>query len=68
MSRSEAGQQKQLLILDAHFREVGAVDLDVGPRHFRTTHASASLTGLPDTLRRGDKCVPAQNICYRALV
>lgn len=56
VSRSEAGQQKQLLILDEHFQEVEALDLDVGPRHYALAHAAATPDSLPASLRRGDKC------------
>ena len=31
----EAGQRKELLVLDAHWAVVERVPLDVGPRHFR---------------------------------
>lgn len=56
VSRSEAGQQKQLLILDEHFQEVEALDLDLGPRHYALAHAAAMADSLPANLRRGDKC------------
>ena len=53
MSRSESGQQKALLLLDAAWQEVERIPLDVGARHFSL--ASAAPT-LPAGLRAGDRC------------
>ena len=58
VSRGESGQQKQLLVLDDRFRQVDAVQLDIGPRHF-AGDAIAPAAGVPPTLpadlRRGDR-------------
>ena len=59
VSRGEGGQQKQLLVLDDRFRQVDAVQLDIGPRHF-ASDAPAVAGGVPPSLpvdlRRGDRC------------
>jgi hypothetical protein len=58
VSRGEGGQQKQLLVLDDHFQQVDAVQLDVGPRHFASDVLRASggtPACLPADLRRGDR-------------
>ena len=52
MSMSEAGQRKALLVLDADWREVERLPLDVGPRF----HAlSSAAPALPPGLRQGDR-------------
>ena len=59
MSRGEGGQQKQLLVLDDHFEQIDAVQLDVGPRHFASDVLPAGggfPVSLPADLRRGDRC------------
>ena len=59
MSRGEGGQRKHLLVLDDQFRQVDAVQLDIGPRHFARDMLSAAAGGapaaLPADLRRGDR-------------
>ncbi|KAL3137671.1 hypothetical protein ABBQ38_004946 [Trebouxia sp. C0009 RCD-2024] len=52
VSRSEAGQQKHLLVLDSNWQELERIPLDLGPRHFALTSASPAL---PADLRPGDK-------------
>jgi len=52
VSRSEAGQQKELLVLDSDWQEIERIPLDLGPRHFALTSASPAL---PADLRSGDK-------------
>ncbi|KAL3150757.1 hypothetical protein ABBQ32_000532 [Trebouxia sp. C0010 RCD-2024] len=52
VSRSEAGQQKHLLVLDSDWQELERIPLDLGPRHFALTSASPAL---PADLRPGDK-------------
>ncbi len=54
VSRSEAGQQKELLVLDSNWQELERIPLDLGPRHFALTSVSPVL---PADLRPGDKCV-----------
>ena len=54
MSRSEAGQQKALLVLDAAWREQGRIPLDLGARHFNLASAAPAL---PANLRAGDRCL-----------
>ena len=59
VSRGEGGQQKQLLVLDEHFGQVDAVNLDIGPRHFASDVlpvADGAPASLPADLRRGDRC------------
>lgn len=52
MSRSESQQEKALLILNHEWQQIGALPLDVGPRHFNVSeqHELASLA-----LRKGDR-------------
>ncbi|KAL0029555.1 hypothetical protein WJX79_003952 [Trebouxia sp. C0005] len=52
VSRSEAGQQKELLVLDSNWQELERIPLDVGPRHFALSSATPAL---PADLRPGDK-------------
>ena len=52
MSRSEAGQSKELLVLDADFAVVEHIPLDLGPRHFLLEAAGEPL---PPNLRAGDR-------------
>ncbi|KAK9831419.1 hypothetical protein WJX81_003210 [Elliptochloris bilobata] len=52
VSRSEAGQQKALLVLDAAWREVERIPLDLGARHFSLASA---VPALPAHLRSGDR-------------
>lgn len=58
VSRSEAGQPKALLVLDAQegWRVVEEVPLDVGPRHYEA--GAENLQGLlgGGMLRPGDRC------------
>ncbi len=54
VSRSEAGQQKALLVLDAAWREQGRIPLDLGARHFNLASAAPAL---PANLRAGDRCM-----------
>ena len=61
VSRSEAGQQKHLLVLDSHWRQTEEILLDLGPRF----HAMAGAApALPPGLRPGDRfaalCMPKQ--------
>ncbi|BDA43191.1 hypothetical protein COCOBI_04-2030 [Coccomyxa sp. Obi] len=52
VSRSEAGQQKALLVLDSDWRETDRIPLDVGPRfHILST----AEPGFPADLRKGDR-------------
>jgi len=51
VTRSEAGQQKGLVIVDRDWREVETVPMDVGPRHY----AAIGLQSMPSQLRRGDR-------------
>lgn len=53
VSRSESGQQKALLLLDAAWREVERIPLDMGARHFSLASAAPAL---PADLRAGDRC------------
>uniref|UniRef100_A0A061SMF6 Calcineurin-like phosphoesterase domain-containing protein n=1 Tax=Tetraselmis sp. GSL018 TaxID=582737 RepID=A0A061SMF6_9CHLO len=50
VSRSEAGQVKALSVLDADWRHVDAIRLDLGPRFF-----VASAADPPQRVRRGDR-------------
>lgn len=52
VSRGEAGQQKQLLVLDGNWQMIESIPLDLGPRHFALT---SSEPALPKNLRSGDK-------------
>ena len=52
MSRSEAGQSKELLILDSSWQEVEVVPLDIGPRFF---DLPASMDRDLPELRPGDR-------------
>ena len=52
MSRSESGQQKELIVLDSDWQQVGATPLDLGPRHF---NISLSVSELPADVRAGDR-------------
>ncbi|KAL0033719.1 hypothetical protein WJX77_002381 [Trebouxia sp. C0004] len=52
VSRSEAGQQKELLVLDSNWQELERIPLDIGPRHFALSSATPAL---PADLRPGDK-------------
>lgn len=52
VSRSESGQQKALLLLDAAWQEVERIPLDVGARHFSLASAAPAL---PSDLRAGDR-------------
>ena len=52
VTAGEAGQDKALLILDAQFRVLREVPLDVGPRHFNLPAPGAAL---PADLRQGDR-------------
>ena len=52
VSRSEAGQQKHLLVLDSNWQQKDEVLLDVGPRF----HAMAGAEpALPQGVRPGDR-------------
>ena len=52
MSRSEAGQQKHLLVLNSDWQQQGEVLLDLGPRF----HAMAGAEpALPQGIRPGDR-------------
>lgn len=52
VSRSEAGQQKHLLVLDSKWRQTEEILLDLGPRF----HALAGAEpALPQNLRPGDR-------------
>lgn len=53
VSRSEAGQQKALVVLDSNWRETERVPIDIGPR-FHTL--SSAKPQLPPDLRQGDRC------------
>ena len=44
MSRSEEGQQKELLLLDSDYQVLASFPLDLGPRHF------TALNPLPEAL------------------
>lgn len=58
VSRSEAGQQKHLLVLDSDWRQTEEILLDLGPRFHAMTGAQPSL---PQGLRPGDRlgsCCP----------
>lgn len=54
MSHGEAGQRKELLVLDGEWRELPGerIPLDVGPRHFEVDGASAPA---PSNIRAGDR-------------
>lgn len=52
VSRSEAGQQKALLVLDSDWRETDRIPLDIGPR-FHTL--SSAQPDFPADLRSGDR-------------
>ena len=52
MSRSEAGQQKALLVLDSDWRETDRIPLDVGPRFHMLASAQPEF---PADLRKGDR-------------
>jgi len=52
VSRSEAGQQKHLLVLDSNWQQTDEILLDIGPRF----HAMAGAEpALPQDLRPGDR-------------
>ena len=53
VSRSEAGQQKALLVLDTDWRELERIPLDLGARHFSLASA---VPEVPSDLRAGDRC------------
>lgn len=53
VSRSEAGQQKALLVLDTEWRELERIPLDLGARHFSLASA---VPEVPYDLRAGDRC------------
>lgn len=57
VSRSEAGQAKALLVLDASqgWRVCEELPLDLGPRHFEA-ESEEELQALAGALRRGDRC------------
>lgn len=58
VSRSEAGQQKHLLVLDSDWRQTEEILLDLGPRFHAMMGAQPSL---PQGLRPGDRldsCCP----------
>ena len=62
VSRSESGQQKELIVLDSDWQQVGATPLDLGPRHF---NISLSTSELPTDVRAGDRwptllCLPSR--------
>ncbi len=52
MSRSEAGQQKALLVLDSDWRETDRILLDVGPRFHMLSSVEPEF---PANLREGDR-------------
>ena len=52
MTAGEAGQDKELLILDKHYQVLRTVPLDIGPRHFTLPGPEAAL---PAALRKGDR-------------
>lgn len=55
---SEAGQNKQLMVLDAHYQQVETISIDVGPRHFYLQGGLPEVSGcLPPGLRPGDRSV-----------
>ncbi len=52
VSRSEAGQQKALLVLDSDWRETDRIPLDIGPRFHSLSSAQPDF---PTDLRAGDR-------------
>ena len=52
VSRSEAGQQKHLIVLDSNWRQVDEVLLDIGPRFHAMAGAEPTL---PQDIRSGDR-------------
>jgi hypothetical protein len=57
VSRSEEGQQKELLLLDSNYQVLSTIPLDLGPRHFTadTPLPEALLALREGTLRPGDR-------------
>lgn len=62
MSRSEAGQQKALLVLDANWAVEEEIPLDIGPRHFDAAQEApldaselSQTSCIPEGLRAGDR-------------
>lgn len=55
VSKSEAGQQKRLLVLDSAWQVVEEIPVDLGPRHFAV---GGEAPQLPAGVRSGDRWGP----------
>ncbi|KAK9831282.1 hypothetical protein WJX74_010231 [Apatococcus lobatus] len=55
VSRSEAGQCKELLILDSKWQEVAVVPLDIGPRFFDLPASGEHMDKAFADVRQGDR-------------
>ncbi|KAK9812526.1 hypothetical protein WJX73_005975 [Symbiochloris irregularis] len=55
VSRSEATQQKRLLVLNRDWELEEEIPLDIGPRHFSLSTQADAVTELPSDLRPGDR-------------
>lgn len=56
VSRSEAAQQKRLLVLSRHWELEEEIALDIGPRHFLVSTQEGSAFVPPADVRAGDRC------------
>lgn len=52
VTSNEAGQEKRILILDRHFKEISSIHVDFGSRHFQLKNSEKPV---PQNLREGDR-------------
>ena len=59
VTAAEAGQAKELLVLDDKFEVVDTIPISIGPRNFVLLEGS---TDVPSGLRKGDRCLPTLSL------